>query len=76
MSSDEGLPGQGAAGRREELLQRIKGEFLEMPGLRLTPVQARRLWGLELATCQTLLDSLVEASFLKRTIEGAYQREN
>lgn len=26
---------------------RVRGEFLEMPGLRLTMPQARRLWGLE-----------------------------
>ncbi|MGE3840574.1 MAG: hypothetical protein AB7I50_03230 [Vicinamibacterales bacterium] len=76
MSSDEGVSGREVAESQEELLLRIKGEFLEMPGLRLTPVQARRLWGLELETCEALLDSLVEASFLKRTIEGAYQREN
>ena len=28
----------------------MQGEFLEMPGLRLTAAQARRLWGLDAAT--------------------------
>ena len=29
------------------LLRRIRSEFIEMPGLRLTPAQAARLWGME-----------------------------
>ena len=36
--------------RIDEVLQRIQGEYLEMPGLRLTPAQAQRLWGLERST--------------------------
>ncbi len=47
-----------------ELLQRIRGEYLEMPGLHLTLDQARRLWALDLTTCQSLLDALVDAKFL------------
>ena len=31
----------------DEVLRRVQGEFLEMPGLRLTGAQARRLWGLD-----------------------------
>ena len=34
-----------------ELLMRIRAEYLEMPGLRLTTVQARRLWGRDDVTC-------------------------
>jgi hypothetical protein len=59
---------------RVTLLERIRGEYLEMPGLRLTPVQARRLWGLDLTECQDLLDDLVSSRFLKRSPDGAYQR--
>lgn len=75
MTRGDGFSTNGAAEGSEELLLRIKGEFLEMPCLRLTPEQARRLWGLDQAACQALLDSLVDARFLKRTVEGAYQRE-
>src|SRR4051794_10010214 len=39
----------------EEVLRRVQGEFLEMPGLRLTDAQARRLWGLDAASCESLL---------------------
>jgi hypothetical protein len=57
----------------EALLARIRGEFREMPGLRLTPVQARRLWGLDAEQCQTLMDALVEVNFLKRMPDGSFR---
>ena len=58
----------------EEVLRRVKGEFLEMPGLRLTPAQARRLWGLDATACDALLIELVNAKFLFRTRDGAFMR--
>ena len=51
-----------------------QGEYLEMPGLRLTPAQARRLWGLDPASCEKLLTALVEAKFLFQTRDGAFMR--
>jgi hypothetical protein len=39
----------------EELFRRVQGEFLEMPGLRLTQPQACRLWGLDRDLCMLLL---------------------
>ena len=56
----------------EALLRRVQSEFLEMPGLCLTQVQACRLWGLDRETCGTLLSCLLEAKFLRRTREGAF----
>ncbi|HXW07489.1 MAG TPA: hypothetical protein VD833_19795 [Vicinamibacterales bacterium] len=56
----------------KSLLTRIRGEYREMPGLRLTVAQARRLWQLDSATCQTALDTLVAEGFLTRTGEGAF----
>jgi hypothetical protein len=58
----------------DEVLRRVQGEFLEMPGLRLTGPQARRLWGLEAAVCDALLSALVEAKFLFKTRDGAFMR--
>ena len=58
----------------DDVLRRVKGEFLEMPGLRLTEPQARRLWGLDAASCGALLKALVEAKFLFRTRDGAFMR--
>ena len=60
--------------RIDEVLQRIQGEFVEMPGLRLTPAQAQRLWGLDRSACDALLNALVDAKFLFRTRDGAFVR--
>jgi hypothetical protein len=60
--------------RIDEVLQRIQGEFVEMPGLRLTGAQAQRLWGLDRDVCDALLGALVDARFLTRTKDGAYTR--
>ena len=60
--------------RIDEVLQRIQGEYLEMPGLRLTPAQAQRLWGLERDVCDAMLGALVDARFLVRTRDGAFVR--
>ena len=57
-----------------DVLERLRGEFLEMPGLQLTVTQVRRLCGIDPAACQTMLDALVEAKFLCRTVDGRYVR--
>jgi hypothetical protein len=54
------------------LLTRVRGEFLEMPGLRLTSAQAARLWALDRRTSERILDGLTRAGFLLRNREGAY----
>lgn len=66
MSIDQSL--------HEVLLRRVRSEFLEMPGLRLTERQARRLWGLDEASCAMLLGDLTAARFLSRTRDGAFVR--
>ena len=58
----------------QELLCRIRSEYLEMPGLCLTCVQAQRLWALDAATCARLLENLVETRFLHRRVDGQYRR--
>lgn len=56
------------------LLTRIRGEFLEMPGLRLTLQQAQRLWGLDRNTCVCLLDTLIDSGFLVYGADQQYAR--
>ena len=56
----------------ERLLAIVRGEFLEMPGLRLTSQQAQRLWALDAETCESLLRTLEDAAFLGRTRGGDY----
>jgi hypothetical protein len=53
----------------EPLVARIRGEYSEMPGLRLTFVQACRLWQVEASTCEMLLEQLVRETFLLKTVE-------
>ncbi len=58
----------------EKLVERVRSEFLEMPGLRLTMAQAARLWGLDLRSCEAVVDALIRCEFLQRTASGAVAR--
>jgi hypothetical protein len=59
---------------RQELSERLRAEFLEMPGLRLKAEQVQRLCGIEGSICGLMLASLVEANFLCVTPDGYYAR--
>ena len=52
------------------LLHRVHGEYMEMPGLRLTLAQACRLWNADAATSQGVLNQLVAEQFLR--VSGAH----
>ena len=56
------------------ILTRIRGEYLEMPGLRLTLEQAQRLFGVEREVCKQVLDVLVDANVLCVRADGVYAR--
>jgi hypothetical protein len=56
------------------LVERVRGEFNEMPGLQLTIPQAARLLGIEPEACRRVIDTLVDSSFLKRTPTGTVVR--
>ena len=58
----------------EQLVIRIKGEYIEMPGLWLTPHQGARLWSLEQTECLALLGALVDQGFLTMRSDGKYGR--
>jgi hypothetical protein len=62
------------APHHDDIIRRVRGEFLEMPGLRLTEPQARRLWALEPSLCSDVLTELVDSGFLLRTRDGAFVR--
>jgi predicted transcriptional regulator of viral defense system len=61
-----------AARELEHLSQQVRGEYLEMPGMSLTVDQAMKMWGVSREICATLLDSLVDAGFLRRSQHGTY----
>lgn len=56
----------------EDLVRRVRGEFYEMPGLRLTLAQACRLWQLDAQTCEEVLARLVSERVLHRSTDGCY----
>jgi len=55
-----------------ELVHRVRAEYLESPGLRLTRAQAQRFWGMDSDTCAAVLDELESSRFLTRTPRDMY----
>jgi len=60
--------------RIHDLVIRIRAEYLELPGLRLTLEQASRLFGVSLDECQPVLSRLVSIRFLKTLRDGSFIR--
>ena len=63
-------------GLGDRVLERIRADYLEMPGLRVNAAQARRLWGLEAAACDRALEVLQDRRFLKRLADGTFVRSD
>lgn len=53
-------------------LRLIQAEYREIPDLRLTKLQVRRLWGLDEQSCDALLETLTATRFLVKTPGEAY----
>jgi hypothetical protein len=60
----------------QQALDRARAEFREMPGLRLTAAQARRLWSLDAGVCDAVLADLVALRVIRRTNGDAYVRND
>jgi hypothetical protein len=58
----------------QQVLERIRAEYLEMPDLRLKAGQVQRLCGVERELCKDILDALVEQKFLSLRSDGTYAR--
>lgn len=56
------------------LLERMRAEFVEMPGLTLTLSQAARLWCLTAPQAKAALTELVDGGVLMRDPKGVYRR--
>jgi hypothetical protein len=59
-----------------DLLRRVRAEYLEMPGLQLTALQAQCLFGLDRESCATILGTLLATKFLVRTPTGLFAMGN
>jgi hypothetical protein len=58
----------------EALLQRVREQYREMPGLKLTKSQATRLFGVAPSVCAAMLRALVMENFLSRAGDGEFVR--
>ncbi len=58
----------------EDLIRRVRSEFIEMPGLRLTLLQAGRLWALPREDCERVLHALVQDKFVILGADGKFSR--
>jgi Fic family protein len=58
----------------DEAVELMRMEYAEMPGLKLTFVQAQRLWNISQEACERALGELTRSGFLDRTRDGAYVR--
>ena len=63
-------------GAWRDMVSRVRGEFDEMPCLRVTSDQARVLFGLSPGTSDWILNRLTQEGFLVQTPEGQYVRRS
>jgi hypothetical protein len=59
-----------------DLLERVRAEYRDMPGLQLTPSQAIRLFHVEPSVAASMLSALVKESFLCRTRDGVFMQSS
>jgi len=59
-----------------KLVQRIREEFEEAPGLEITVDEGARFWGLDRSTCELVLARLHHLKFLVRTAGGRYRQSS
>ena len=57
-----------------KLTQRIREEFEEAPGLRLTVREGARFWDLDEITCQQVLAKLRASGFLTLDLDNRYRQ--
>jgi hypothetical protein len=72
MIAVEGAPAVQAV--LVNLVQRIREEFEEAPGLRVTVREAARFWGLDETTCGRVLEQLLAVGFLATGRDGRYRQ--
>ena len=62
------LPAHATSGHAT--IEVVRREFNEMPGMRLTRAQIRRLWNLSSPECDEIVDALISDGFLVETSTG------
>jgi hypothetical protein len=69
-----GVAFEHVSARLSSVVRVIDAEFEEMPGLRLTRPQARRLWHLSDDECEQALEHLCRLGLLAQDPTGRYLR--
>jgi hypothetical protein len=67
-------PAAERASRLDRMIPVIRGEFVEMPEMRLTHAQFRRLWSLTTTEEERILERLTSAGFLVEGRDGLIRR--
>jgi DNA-binding IclR family transcriptional regulator len=62
--------------RTRDIARLIDAEFGEMPGMRLTAPQIRRLWNLSEQECHQVLQHLCQEGLLTQDPWGRYRRRD
>lgn len=60
--------------RLDTLLDVVRAEFREMPGMRLSRAQMRRLWQIDHQQCDALTRHLLAEGFLREDDRGHLRR--
>ena len=58
--------------RVDRFIEIVQTEYREMPGLQLTKPQLRRFLGIDVGTCDVVIELLEQQKFLRRTPTDAY----
>lgn len=69
-----GAPAGKDSGTTARLVDRVRAEFVEMPGLKLTLSQSARIFGLDASQAKRVLKSLLDEGFLVCDSRGAFRR--
>ena len=56
------------------LIEQVRAEYVEMPGLSVTLPQAQRLWAVDQGTCEEVFSRLVSSGVLRKTTKGQFVR--
>ena len=56
------------------LMNQVRAEYNEMPGLSVTLRQAQRLWAVDRVTCEEALNRLTASGVLRMTARGRFVR--
>jgi len=58
--------------RVERFIEIVQSEYREMPGLQLTKAQMQRFLGIDVMTCDVVIDKLERQRFLRLTRKNVY----